>query len=106
MNRFAAVSAAMAVTLLAAGAASAADHRIAIGDLNFATAQGAATFDRRVQGAANTACVSGSSMDQLRCRVAFREEALRQLSDARRDDYARARNDRVVVRTPAAVQQR
>lgn len=104
MNRLVAATAAVAVTLLAAGAASASDYRVAVGDLDLSSPQDAATFDRRIQGVANTACVSGTSMDQLRCRVAFRREVLSQLSDARRDDYARARNERVVVRTPAAQQ--
>lgn len=100
MIRFAAATAALAVAVLSAGAASASEYRIPIGDLNFATPQGASAFDLRVRGMANTACVSGTPLDQARCRVAFREEALRQLPDARREDYARTRSGRVVVRTP------
>lgn len=103
MIRFAAASAAVAVAILSAGAASASDYRIAIGDLDLATAQGARAFDLRVRGMANTACISGSILDQARCRGAFREEALRQLPDARREDYARARSSRIAARTPTDV---
>lgn len=101
MIRLAAASAAAAVAILSAGAASASDFRVHIGDLDFATARGAATFDRRIQGVAQTACVSGSSIDQARCRADFRAEALRLLPDAHRQDYARARSNRMVVRTPS-----
>ncbi len=99
MNRLAAASAAVAVAILSAGAASASDYRVQIGDLDFATTQGAATFDRRVRNVAQSAC-AGSTLQQARCRADFRTEALRLLPRAHRDDYARARGDRIVVRTP------
>ena len=99
MNRLAATTA-IAAVLLSAGAASASEYRIPIHDLDFATAQGAATFDRRIQGIAQSACVSGSSLDQARCRRAFRIEAMERLPDAQRQDYARARTERMIVQTP------
>lgn len=104
MTRLAFASVALVAAVLSAGAASASDHRIPIGDLDFATPQGAAAFDLRIRGFANTACVSGTQLDQARCRRDFREEALRQLPDAYRADYAVARTGRVVVRTPAQQQ--
>ncbi len=104
MTRLAFASAALAAALLSAGAAAASDHRIPIGDLDFATPQGAAAFDLRIRGFANTACISGTQLDQARCRRDFREEALRQLPAADREDYALARSARVVVRTPAQQQ--
>ncbi|WGM29807.1 UrcA family protein [Brevundimonas sp. NIBR11] len=103
MIRFAAASAALAVAILSAGAASAASsYRIAIGDLDLSTPRGAATFDRRIRGLAETACLSGGPLDQARCRTDFRREAFNQLPQAYRDDYARARSSRVVVRTSDA----
>ncbi|MGV3578804.1 UrcA family protein [Brevundimonas sp.] len=101
MNRFAAASAAVAVALLSAGTASASEYRIRIGDLDLSTPQGASAFDRRVIGVANTACVAGTPLDQARCRRDFRIEALERLPVAHREDYARARDVRIVVRTPA-----
>ena len=103
MIRFAVASAALAVAVLSSGAASAAsNYRIAIGDLDLSTPRGAATFDRRVRGLAETACLSGGPLDQARCRTDFRREAVSQLPPAHRDDYARARSSVVVARTPDA----
>jgi UrcA family protein len=94
-------TAVFAAAVLSAGAASASEYRIAIGDLNLATPEGAAAFDLRVRRASLTACVSGSSLDQAQCRREFRNEARDLLPAAQRADYARAREARVVVRTPA-----
>ncbi|WP_298159314.1 UrcA family protein [Brevundimonas sp.] len=100
MIRIAAVTAAMAVAVLSAGAASASDYRVGFGDLDLATSEGAARFDRRVGRAARAACQTGSPLLEVRCRARFRSEAMRLLPDGRREDYARARGDRIVVRTP------
>ena len=100
MIRLAFASAALAAAILSAGAASAAEWRVPIGDLNLSTPQGAATLDRRITGAAHGACNSGGALDQARCRVLFRREAMDNLPLSLRDDYARARSSRVVVRTP------
>jgi UrcA family protein len=94
-------TAAVAAVILSAGAASASEYRISIRDIDFSTPQGAAAFDRRVVGVANTACVSGTPLDQARCRHNFRIEALNRLPAVHREDYARARSSRIVVRTPA-----
>ena len=95
-----AATAALAAVFLSAGAASASEYRIAIGDLNLATPQGATTFDQRVRRASLAACVAGSSLDQAHCRREFRNEAQSLLPMTAREDYARAREARVVVRTP------
>ncbi len=99
MIRFAA-SAALAVTLLSAGAASAADYRVAYGDLDLGSSAGAARFDLRVGRASRAACASGARLADARCRVAFRAETMRLLPEAHREDYARARAHGIVVRTP------
>lgn len=95
-----AATAALAAVVLSSGAASASEYRIAIGDLNFATPQGASTFDQRVRRAGLAACMGGSSLDQAHCRREFRIEAQSLLPLAAREDYARARDVRIVVRTP------
>ncbi len=100
MIRLAAASAALAVAVLSAGAASAANYRIAIGDLNLASAEGAARFDQRVGRAARSACATGSPLVDNQCRTQFRDRAMDQLPDALLMDYARARNGAVVARTP------
>jgi UrcA family protein len=86
--------------LFSAGAASAQDHRIVIGDLDLGSLAGAATFDARVNDAATRACRLGAPMPDVQCRVRFRSEAMRQLPAARRDDYARARSGRVLAMVP------
>ena len=102
MIRLAFASAALAAAVLSAGAASAAEWRVPIGDLDLSTPRGAATLDRRITGVAHGACVSGGALDQARCRVLFRREAMDNLPLSLRNDYARARSSRVVVRTPVA----
>lgn len=99
MIRFAAVTSAMAVAVLSAGAASASDYRVAFGDLDLATSEGAARFDLRVGRAARAACGTGSPLLDAACRTRFRAEPMRLLPDGRREDYARARAGRIVVRT-------
>lgn len=100
MIRLAATAALVAV-VLSAGAASASDYRIAIGDLDLSTPQGAAQFDQRVRRAGFALCTAGSPLDQAHCRREVRNEARGLLSAATREDYARARDAQVVVRTPA-----
>lgn len=95
-----AATAAIAAVLLSAGTASASDYRISIGDLDLSTPQGAAAFDLRVRRAGLALCVAGSSLDQAHCRRGVRIEAQGLLPVATREDYARARADRIVVRTP------
>lgn len=90
MNRFAAASAALALAVLSAGAASA-QSRIAFGDLDLGTAAGAAQFDRRVDRAARAVCGGGASLSEARCTSRFRAEATSRLPQADRSDYARAR---------------
>lgn len=99
MNKFAV--AVIAATLLAsAGTASAQDYRVAYGDLDLATVEGSAAFDARVRQTANRACQGVSPLSEAECRLRFRDEALRQLPAARRDDYARARGNRVLAMVP------
>ncbi|HEY0103245.1 MAG TPA: UrcA family protein, partial [Brevundimonas sp.] len=75
------------------------DYRIAIGDLDLSSYDGARQFDLRVTRAGRDACRSGSSMDQARCTVLFRNEARSQLTGVRSDDYARGRASRDQART-------
>lgn len=96
MKTFAAVSA-CALTLLIAGTASAADYRVPFGDLDLASPQGAARFDRRVAQMARSACNGGSALHQARCVAQFRADARSGLPTDRRDDYARGRSDRPML---------
>lgn len=103
MIRLAAASAVLAVAVLSAGAASAQNYRIAFGDLDLGSSEGAARFDQRVDRAARTVCTTDAPLADAQCVRRFRVEATRLLPDASREDYARARNSRVVVRTPSEV---
>lgn len=100
MIRFAAASVAVALACLSAGAAGAQDYRIAFGDLDLESAHGAARFDQRVNQTARAACTTGALLADAQCVRRFRVEAFLQLPRVRRDDYARARNTRLVARTP------
>lgn len=99
MTRLIFASATFAAVLLA-GAASAAEWRVPVGDLDLSTPRGASTLDRRIDRAAFDACRGGSPLQQSRCRTAFRAEAMDNLRPALRDDYARVRTERMVVRAP------
>ena len=99
MIRLAAASAALAAAILSAGAASAQDYRIAFGDLDLGSTDGAAQFDRRVDQVAQRLCSGGAPLPDAQCVRRVRVEATRLLPNANREDYARARTDRVVVRT-------
>ena len=103
MIRLVAASAALAAAVLSAGAASAQDYRIAFGDLDLGSAQGAAQFDRRVDRVAQHACAGTAPRPDAQCVRRVRVEAMRLLPDASREDYARARGAPVVVRTPSEV---
>lgn len=95
-----AIAALSAALLVSAGAASAQDYRIVIRDLDLGSVEGSATFDARVDAAADRACARGASLPDAQCRIRFRAEALRLLPAVRRDDYARARGVRVMAMVP------
>lgn len=102
MIRFAAVPAALAVAVLSASAASASDYRVAFGDLDLGSPEGASRLDRRIDRAARSACATGSRVAEAQCRTAFRGEVLGLLPDARRQDYARARDSVLQARAANA----
>lgn len=88
--------AAILIVSAAAGAASAQEAHIGWSDLNLSTAAGADAFDARVEAATRRICLRatrpGSRIsDRDFCRVAARNEAVRQLPGAARVDYARSR---------------
>lgn len=86
---------------VSAGAVAAQDYRIAFGDLELGSAQGATAFDRRIDRAMRKHCVrSGSPVIDSRCAVAFRREAMRQLPGEAQAEYARARGGRILVMVP------
>ncbi|MDP3403583.1 MAG: UrcA family protein [Brevundimonas sp.] len=89
-----------ATVIASASAAAAQDYPVAYGDLDLGTVEGAATFDTRVRQTAGRACRGGTLIANTQCRLRFRDEALRQLPTARRDDYARARANRVLAMVP------
>lgn len=85
-----------AALLLAAGSASAQEARIPWGDLDLGTGRGAATFDSRVEAAADRLCRNarrpGSLLiDRNFCRAATRGVALGDLPPAAQADYARGK---------------
>jgi UrcA family protein len=102
---FAAALAATALSALAAGSASAQSYdgpaaRIPFGDLDLSTTAGAAALDARIDAAARTMCrrvirpVSRLN-DRANCAAAVRAEAMAQLPNANRRDYAMARLPRI-----------
>jgi UrcA family protein len=83
---------ALCVALAAAGSAAAQDaHRVRIGDLNLATAHGAAVFDARVRQVARSACSGRAPMAVLQCRADLTQEFQNALPDSRRADYVQVR---------------
>ncbi|QDH72139.1 heavy metal-associated domain-containing protein [Brevundimonas sp. M20] len=85
-----------ALSLLAAGSASAQEARIQWADLNLASSAGAAALDQRIEVAARDLCRTarrpGSRLsDRDFCEAAVRREALRQLPGAAQVDYAASR---------------
>lgn len=77
--------------LFAADSASADDLRIRYGDLDLATATGAAALDARIARAAQSYCAPYIGVRKPECRQAVRAEVLRSLPDDARTDYARGR---------------
>lgn len=100
MKTLAAASALAVALLSAAGAASAQDYRVRFGDLNLASPEGAARYDRRVNRASRSACAGSDPISFAQCRARFREAALDLLPAARHADYARARGSREVAMVP------
>lgn len=98
MKTFIAASAAV-VAILTSGAAMAQDIRIPYGDLDLASAEGAKTFDRRVDRALRTACRGGSRLQSAQCVSSLRGDIEALLPAARQAEYAQGRmgSDRVAV---------
>ncbi len=88
------------VMTLAAGAASAQDGRVRFGDLDLATPEDAARFDRRVERAARSACGGTSALAAATCAARFRAEAQALLPAARREEYSRGRTTRQLAMIP------
>lgn len=95
-----AIAALTGALLLSAGAASAQEYRVVIRDLDLGSVAGAAAFDARIDDVARGACRTGAPLPDAQCRNRFRAEVMRQLPEARRDDYARARSSRVLAMVP------
>ena len=93
-----------AAALLYAAPATAQDVRVPIGDLDLSTGVGAQTFDARVAAAARPVCGIGPrAILNANCLRRVRQEALRSLSDAARQDYVRARRgDRILAQVAPA----
>lgn len=90
---------AAAITLAAAGAASA-QSRISIADLDLSTPAGAAELDARIARASDIQCrdarIPGSSRsDRAGCAADYRAEFLRALPAQARASYESARRSRV-----------
>lgn len=86
--------------LTIAGAASAQDARVRFGDLDLATPEGAARFDRRVERAARWACSGSSALAVTACAARFRADAHALLPVARQDEYARGQATRQLAMIP------
>lgn len=99
MKTLIALMAATAV-LTVAGAASAHDARVRYGDLDLASPEGAAQFDRRVERAARSACSGSSGLAPNACAARFRREVHGLLPVARQDEYARGHATRQLAMIP------
>jgi UrcA family protein len=85
-------SLAAALTLAAAGSASAGEVRIAWGDLDLSTAAGADAFDARIRAAARKMCRNVPMIGgRAACQAAVRDEAVTLLPGAAQVDYALSR---------------
>ena len=81
-----------AATLLYAAPAAAQEVRVPFADLDLSSGVGAETFDARAAAAARAVCAFGPrGLVNDNCVRRVKQEAVRALPDARRDDYARAR---------------
>ncbi len=94
--------AAVAACLLAAAPALAQEARVAVGDLNLASAAGADRLDARIKAAERTLCrharrLGSNISDRAFCAAAVRAEVMRQLPAQARQDYALARRPRVDI---------
>ena len=76
------------------------DYRIAYGDLNIGSVDGAAQLDRRITRAARNVCNGMGAMASMQCVARFRSEAMRGLPETSRQDYARSRGNRVLAMVP------
>jgi UrcA family protein len=91
------------LTLVSAGTASAEPtHRLAYGDLDLSRPADARVLDQRIIRIARVLCNDRSSLDQFRCERGVRDEALGQLPDPARADYAAARPQRYNARVPTS----
>ncbi|HWQ86025.1 UrcA family protein [Brevundimonas sp.] len=88
-----------AAALLYAAPAAAQTVRVPFGDLNLSTAAGAEAFDARAAEAGRAVCTLGSArLVNTTCVKRIQREAVRQLPQTSRDDYARARRgDRILA---------
>jgi UrcA family protein len=88
-----------AATLFYAAPAAAQTVRVPFADLNLSTGAGAAAFDARAAEAGRTVCTVGSArLVNTNCVKRIQREAVRQLPQSDREDYARARRgDRVLA---------
>ncbi len=89
-------AASLVAAILFAGAASAEEARIAVGDLNLATPAGAAALDARVETLARDLCrgarrTASLISDRAYCEAAVRAEVMRQLPASSRAEYASTR---------------
>lgn len=85
-------SLAAALIVATAGSASAAEVRIAWGDLNLSTPAGADAFDARVNAAARKLCRDSRIIGgRAACHAAVRDEAVSLLPGAAQVDYALSR---------------
>lgn len=95
-------AASLIAAALFAGTASAQEARISVGDLNLATASGAAALDARVDAMARKLCRSARQpnsliSDRAYCTAAVRSEVMRQLPPRAQADYASARRASVTL---------
>jgi UrcA family protein len=81
-----------AATLLYAAPAAAGEVRVPFADLDLSSAAGVEIFDARAAAAARSVCAIGPrGLVNDNCVRQVRQEAIRALPAARRDDYVRAR---------------
>lgn len=88
-----------AAALLYAAPAAAQEVRVPFADLDLSSAAGVETFDARAAAAARSVCTVGPrGFVNDNCVRQVRQEAVRALPAARRDDYVRARRgDRILA---------
>jgi UrcA family protein len=77
------------------------DYRVRIDDLDLSSANGAARFDQRVEREARNACAARAALVGLQCRQTLSRELRDALPAQRREEYARARNSRILAMVPS-----